>query len=132
MIRADEWNWFGESAHFVCGRWCRFHLATQIGDYLVSTVGKYVHPRNSGGSERTEAGWIMEHPDGEELGASRHYETMVFLAGPSCTKEGCDCGMPTLADASELEARGYATAGEATRGHLLMCMKVSLWEAIRA
>lgn len=48
MINANEWEWFGNAAHFICGRWCRFHLATKVGKYLISTVGEYVSPRNSG------------------------------------------------------------------------------------
>jgi hypothetical protein len=53
-IPVHNWKWFGSAAHFICGRWCRFHLATQVGRYLISTVGEFVHPRH-GGSERAEA-----------------------------------------------------------------------------
>ena len=33
-------KWFGSPGHFICSFDCRFHLCTQVGDYLVSTVGE--------------------------------------------------------------------------------------------
>jgi hypothetical protein len=35
-------RWFGHAGHFICAEWCRFHLCTQVGPYLISTVGEYV------------------------------------------------------------------------------------------
>ncbi len=122
-IPASEWKWFGESAHFICGRWCRFHLATQIGGFLVSTVGKYIHPRHSGGKETSEMEWVADHQNGEEIGCDRFYETMVFVAGKPCDHKECLCGMPEIAS-SELDFEGYQTPGAATAGHMRMCQ---LW-----
>lgn len=36
----SSWEWYGHPAHFICGDKCRFHLATKVGKYLVSTVGE--------------------------------------------------------------------------------------------
>lgn len=119
----SEWKWFGSPAHFICGRWCRFHLCTLVGPWLVSTVGEYIHPRHAQGSEQAESEYLVEHPFGEEIGCNRLFETMVFRAGAPCTEEGCQCGLPELADAGELDSRGYNTRGDATKGHHAMCLK---------
>lgn len=122
VVPVGEWEWFGHAAHFICGRWCRFHMATKVGDYLVSTVGLYVHPRHSAGSERAESEWLQKHPNGEEVGCDRFYETMVFKSVGRCEVPGCNCGLP-LIDGSELDFEGYQTAGDATKGHHAMCAK---------
>ena len=115
-----KWRWLGEAAHFCCGRWCRFHLATVIGPYLVSTVGNYVHPRHSGGSEATEARWIAAHPDGDEIGVDRLYETMVFkVTEGECE---CGCGQPNF-DAANVDFYSYNTRKDAAAGHMAMCHK---------
>ena len=44
MIPVSDWIWFGTPGHFICANYCRFHLCTRVGDYLVSTVGEYVPP----------------------------------------------------------------------------------------
>ena len=85
---------------------------------MVSTVGAYVHPRNSGGSEQAEAEWLKANYPGEDIGLDRKYETMVFECGEKCD---CGCGGYRLADGNELGARGYMTADEATAGHMEMC-----------
>lgn len=120
-------KWFGNAAHFCCGQWCRFHLATQVGPWLISTVGEYVHPRHSGGSERTEEEWLSKNFPGEDIGIGRKYETMVFRAGEPCSIKTCGCGMPKI-DGSEFDAAGYNSAGEATEGHMKMIAK---WSKIK-
>lgn len=122
----SEWKWFGSVGHFICGRWCRFHLATQVGIWFISTVGEYVHPRHSEGSERKESEWLKENWPGEDIGCDRKYETMVFTAGLPCTREGCNCGMPLPDDYTEIDANGYNTAGDATAGHMKMCEKYAM------
>lgn len=119
---AAGWEWFGHAAHFICGRWCRFHMATKVGKYLVSTVGEYVHPRHSNGSEMQEAGWLKANAPGEDIGCGRKYETMVFLAGKRCSSKDCGCGLPEISG-SELDFRGYNTAREARDGHMALCVK---------
>jgi len=122
-IPKKDWRWFGNAGHFIAGQWCRFHLCTQIGSHLISTVGEYVHPRHGKGTELGGAHWLKKNWPGEEIGFNRFYETMVFEVGPPCTAEGCNCGLPALASAEELDFKGYKTAEEATAGHLAMCKK---------
>lgn len=130
-IPEKDWKWFGFPAHFICAQWCRFHMATQIGDYIVSTVGQYIHPRHSMGSERAEAKWRQQHPNGEEIGVDRFYETMVFKAGPVCASASCGCGLPEISG-HELDFKGYQNAGEATRGHMEICKTVASGKFARA
>ena len=108
MIPTNEWKWFGTHGHFVCGHYCRFHLCTQVGKYLISSLGEYIHPRHSNG--------------GEEIGCGRKYETMVFFAGEPCSEPSCNCGLP-LIDGHEIDMNAYNVRGEANRGHLEMCKK---------
>lgn len=126
VVEAVQWEWYGHNAHFICGRWCRFHMATKVGPWLVSTVGLFVHPRRSGGGETPEREWLKDNPNGEEVGCDRFYETMVFKAGAPCAVEGCGCGLPAI-NGSEVDFLGYQTAGEARKGHMELCRK---WAAI--
>ena len=119
MVKANKWKWFGRSGHFCCGEWCRFHLCTRVGRYIISTVGQFVHPRHSAGSERTEVEWLAKNPLGEEIGSGRHFETMVFRAGKPCS---CGCGQPTH-DGKDLDFAGYETCADARAGHRAMCNK---------
>ena len=128
IVSPEQWKWFGDPGHFICGRWCRFHLATQVGAFFVSTVGNYVHPRHSNGSEQQDAQYCQQNPDGEEIGIARHYETMVFNAGPPCDKEGCDCGMPCPEEFSALDALGANTRGKATANHYELCERAARGE----
>jgi hypothetical protein len=123
-VREADWEWFGHSAHFICGRWCRFHMATKVGDYLVSTVGEYIPPHRSG-SERAEAEWLKANFPGEDIGCDRKYETMVFRAGSPCAMPKCMCGLPSIAS-GELDFQGYNDAGAARTGHMALCR---MWAA---
>jgi hypothetical protein len=125
-IPKSEWKWFGNAGHYICAQWCRFHLCTQVGPYLISTVGAYVHPRHGMGSEQREADWVKANWPGEDIGLQRKYETMVFRAGALCIVEGCNCGIPCLDPATELDMDGYNQADEATAGHMKMC---EIWAA---
>jgi len=115
VIPQGEWKWFGHAGHFICGAWCRFHLCTLIGKYVVSTVGDYhgvMQIRDKG--ERTKA---------EEIGCGRKYETLVFKGnGETCTAAGCACGLPYI-DPSEIDSLCCNTAGEATKNHYALCAK---------
>lgn len=122
MIPQSKWVWHGEAAHFICGRWCRFHMATEIGPFLVSTVGLYVHPRHAQGHEGPEAEWLAAHPDGEEIGSDHFYETMVFRVTGYCHSKDCGCGLPTF-DPRELDFAGYKKRRAAREGHIAMCRK---------
>lgn len=116
----DKWEWYGNPGHFICSRWCRFHLTTKVGPWLVSTVGEYVHPRHGMGSEQKEAKWLKENWPGEEIGPRRTYETVVFRAGEPCNTEGCRCGVPQI-DGAECSFAGYNDAKAATAGHMRLC-----------
>lgn len=115
-ISESAWIWYGRPAHFICAEWCRFHMATKIGGYIVSSVGLYIHPRHVGGSEQQDYAYRRKNPNGEEIGCGRFYETMVFRAGEPCKAEGCACGLPTISG-SEIDSDGYQTTGEAHEGH---------------
>lgn len=122
-VNKAEWEWFGHPGHFICARWCRFHMTTKAGAWLVSTVGEMVPPHRSGGSEATEAAWLKDNYPGEDIGYNRKYETMVFLAGAPCSAEGCNCGLPFPEDYSERDALGANDAATARANHLEMCHK---------
>ena len=138
----ETWEWFGNHGHFILGRDCRFHLATLVGPWWVSTVGELLSDLTSreiiassrgieleGRGDERRADY-MRKIGWEEIGAGRTYETMVFAAGEErCAAEGCGCGMPIPADWSDLDSDGYNDAGSATRGHYAMCEK---WAAVDA
>ena len=123
-ISVSDWEWFGSPGHFICGRWCRFHLCTLVGEFLVSTVGAYVHPRHGQGSELKEQEWLKENWPGEDIGSDRKYETMVFKAGSRCVVEDCMCGVPGI-DGTMILSKGCNTAGEATENHYYLCKEVA-------
>jgi hypothetical protein len=105
VIDPGKWKWFGYAGHLCVAAECRFHLFTQVGDHLISTVGAG-HP---GGGERKTIG----------SGPGDYFETYVFEAGPPCSADGCDCGgMPTLASLIELDGVRARTAADAQANHL--------------
>lgn len=91
-------KYFGNAGHLCVSSQCRFHICTQVGKYLISTVGEYF----PSGSEKMES-----------VGIARFYETMVFKITGECD---CGCGLP-MHDCSELEIAAYQTAAEANKGH---------------
>ena len=132
-------RWFGNAAHFICGSHCRFHMATQVGRYLVSTVGELWPERSSREIHASiyDAAWLaanrqrrgddfdhayMQRFGYEEIGCDRKYETMVFRAGAPCTAKGCDCGLPTI-DGDALDFGTYNDARAATEGHMKLVAK---------
>ena len=123
MIGKDKWEWYGVHGHWVCGKWCRFHLFTKVGKYLVSTVGEYVHPRNSGGSEAVERAYLTDNPFGERIpiAEDKFYETMVFATGPRCRDKDCGCRIPTLKSGRELAGSRSKTRREAQKAHMKLC-----------
>lgn len=133
-IPRGQWQWFGNAGHLIVGQDCRFHLATKVGDYLVSTVGEYLPDSsvretiansegvvlNGKGDERRAD--YMRNVGWQNIGYGRKYETMVFRIGSYCNEEECHhCGIPIPADWGELDFEGYNDAGSATRGHYKMC-----------
>lgn len=147
-IEASEWQWFGHAAHFICSDKCRFHLATQVGKYLVSTVGELwperavreIHARSY------DPKWFKENHalkgdyfdaaymkrfGYDEIGYQRKYETMVFKAGPPCNRKDCGCGVPSI-DGGEIDLQSYGTAKHARDGHLELCRKWASAPALAA
>lgn len=107
MIPHNEWRWFGSAGHLIVSSSCEFHLTTQVGDLLISTVGDYRQTRGD--------------KDYTAIGAGRTFETMVFRVGAPCE---CGCGLPDLVDAgANIDFAGYTDRAAATRGHLAMCEK---------
>jgi hypothetical protein len=138
-VPKDKWVWFGNAGHFICGRWCRFHLTTKVGPWLVSTVGEYWPERSTREimAEIEDGAWFAanKHLRGDyfdhaymqrfgyaEIGCDRKYETMVFRAGKPCVAERCGCGLPEI-DGHELDMDSYNDAKAATLGHRAMCAK---------
>ena len=102
-----NWKWFGDAGHFCLASKCRFHLCTEVGKFLVSTVGDlHKNPED-------------ENP--EPLGIyDGFYETAVF---PTLeTRCSCGCGMPDI-DLQQIEMVRFNTRKEANEGHLQMCLK---------
>ncbi len=111
MIQESKWRWYGNAGHLCVGEYCRFHLTTRVGEFLVSTVGDYFPD--------SKVAEICKHPkdNPQEIGCGRLFETMVFLTTGPCP---CGCGMPAI-DAAELDFSGYNDRKAANEGHLRMC-----------
>ena len=112
-IPAEKWKWFGMAAHFICGDRCLHHIATQVGPYIISTVGHYIP---SSVDPRAPRG--LEHA--EEIGLGRKFETFVFRAsGQLCD---CGCGVPQIipSEIDSLHANDHPTADD---NHMKMCRK---------
>lgn len=91
---------FGTAGHLCVSESCRFHLCTQVGNVLVSTVGDYVQPGVEGFAD---------------VGYGRKFETMVFsVGGEQCD---CGCGAPRVDNWAEIECLGYNSRREANEGH---------------
>ena len=99
--------WYGNAGHFIYASRCRFHLCTEVGEYLVSTVGEfYAKPDDK---EMTPVGgWNKDL-----------YETKVFKWEGRC---GCGCGLPEI-EPEDLECVRYETPKEANEGHRELCEK---------
>lgn len=118
-IPESKWTWFGNAGHFICSSWCKFHLTTQVGRFLVSTVGEYV-PLYKAQTEQMERAFLSKNPFGEEIGYGRLYETMVFETSGVCEAKGCACGLPMIIP-SEIKFDGYNNRKDANFGHLVLC-----------
>lgn len=139
MLTKQDWKWFGHAGHYILADRCQFHLTTQVGKYLVSTIGQLWSDESVRRiiAEIYDPEWwqqhltlrgdafdrlYMEQFGYEEIGIGRKFETMVFLAGDPCRTPECGCGKPEITGA-ELGMKGYNTAGYAARGHMEMCEK---------
>lgn len=106
----------GCAGHLVVARDCQWSRHTQIGDsYRVSTIGNY-YPSvqtNTGPPQRQPLGFV---PDS-------FFETMVFETIDKLAADSENCGCHEVKDWTEIDFRGYATAGEAQLGHEQMVEK---------
>ena len=112
VIPEQKWKWFGHAGHFCAADSCRFHLCTQVGRYLISTVGDcYL---NSASGERVTLG----------AGKDSFFETYVFRVQPGkrCIDSSCGCGQPNI-DLCEIEGVRVATARKATAQHISACRR---------
>jgi len=100
-------KWYGNAGHFCAAINCAFHLCTEVGEYLISTVGEYRQP------EDKEISIIG-------VGTKGFYETFVFKTDGARCK--CGCGLPEI-NLLSVEEIIYATPKEANEGHMDLCRK---------
>lgn len=137
LIPHSEWEWYGKSAHFIMGNDCRFHLATKVGEYMISTIGEYlpdapireILAKSRGiklqGKGDARLADYMKKIGYEEIGYKRKYETMIFRCAGLCQ---CGCGQPTI-DPEDLWFDCYDNPGESRDGHMKLCTKIAQgWE----
>lgn len=109
MTPIEKWKWFGLPGHFIAAASCRHHLCTQVGRYLVSTVGDY-YPRGKDNRRET-------------IGCDRFFETFVFnLTKGKCE---CGCGLPKF-EPSEIDSLPANDVATADRNHMKLCRKFAL------
>jgi len=113
-IPESKWKWFGHAGHLIVAADCQFHLCTQVGQFVISTVGDYRPHRKRKGDNL---------PEPEQVGYDRLYETYVFRTDhhKPCT---CGCGMPSV-DYSEIDSLWANTATDARDNHITLCNKYS-------
>ncbi len=108
-ITKADWVWMPHPAHYCVAYRCRYHLATCIGGYIISTVG-----------EKAPIDCKEEYPSWEPISSGGIlYETMVFKARKS--KEIC-CPYE-VAKHRELDCFRSMDRGDAYKGHLALCYK---------
>jgi hypothetical protein len=107
-MAGKDWKWFGHAGHLIISARCQFHLTTQVGDYLISTVGDF-HPDPLSNPQKIDT-----------VGVDRLYETMVFKIDGYCD---CGCGLPHPDTYAEIDFEGYNTPKKANEGHLNFCKK---------
>ena len=134
-----NWIWMPHAAHLIVGQDCRFHLATYVGKWIVSTVGEYLPDSNvrevlaesrgldlQGRGDERRHDWMKKNGY-EEIGFNRKYETMVFKAQrrpkKELAKDGTTCCPWEQQSGTEVDMVGYNTPERAYLGHLKMCAK---------
>jgi len=109
MIPQEKWKWFGHPGHYCCADRCLFHLCTQVGKYLISSVGEMPNSANTG---------LVD------IGCNRKYEAMVFKWKNKCNDKKCGCDMPEIIP-SELEMLPSNNRDDAQKNHMKLCKKYS-------
>lgn len=138
MMKKDKWVWMPHAGHCIIGDWCRFHLSTYVGKYLVSTIGEYWPERAVREIHASihDPKWFAENiglkGDNfdnayrkkfgfEDIGCDRKYETMVFKA----MKSDHRCCPYKMISGEDIDMDSYNDADSAYIGHLNMCKKWS-------
>ena len=114
-MKSKSWKWSGFAGHHICADRCMFHLSTDVGDHLVSTVGKF-HPDMNQSFPDRELGPV------DTVGHNRLYETMVFNKKTNVQPCSCGCGIPEVVR-NEIECLPANDPGTATENHMAMCRK---------
>jgi hypothetical protein len=137
-MNRSRWKWYGHAGHFICSPWCQFHICTNVGKYLVSTVGEYMPDETVREITAQSKGVTLEGRGDARyadymkkigftpMGAGPHcYETLVFkITQGKCEAKDCGCNMPKVSW-SEVDGSRALTAGEATKLHMKFCDKWS-------
>lgn len=122
-------------AHFICASDCKFHLATKVGKYIISTVGEYfpdapvreifansrkIELKGMGDARRSD---YMKKIGFEELHFGGWlYETYVFKAMKSPVL-GCKACPFVIDSGSTVDEQCAKTSDEAFKLHYRMCDK---------
>lgn len=109
-VPIEKWKWYGMPGHLIVGDRCVHHLCTEVGQYLISTVGEYRPDHKK---------------DREEVGCGRFFETYVFKLGRKFKRCSCGCGVPTPSDMCEIDSLPANDAINADKNHMKMCRKYS-------
>ena len=103
-------KYFGYAGHFIGAPMCLFIITTQVGNYLISSVGDY---RPKGCYEKQEI-----------VGGGKLFETMVFMTTENkCELSYCNCNMPEVVKWTPIDTIYANTAGEAQNNHEKMIKK---------
>jgi len=134
-MKKSDWKWMPHPAHFICSKDCKFFLATEVGGYIVSTVGEYwpdskireIFARSRGikiaGIGDSWDAEYMEKIGFEEFGHGGYlYETMVFKSA-KMPKNGCDSCAFKIESGKNIDLDRYKTGNEARKGHYDLCRK---------
>ena len=111
-LDVERWVWDGHAGHLVVGHSCRFHLATRVGHYIVSTVGEYIPPKGS----RTDG--TGDYEGMKTVGIGRLFETYVFPASGD--------GYGEVDDWSEIDRLPANDHDTATANHMAMCRRYAI------
>lgn len=112
MIPIAEWKWSGQAGHQCVSNYCRYHLTTVVGIYIISTVGDW-HPKGAGKMEK--------------LTLYGYYDTAVF----EVDEELLECGCVQI-KGEQLDGKQYGNVKcpELEKGHFDMCMKYAKLQAV--
>lgn len=110
-IKRKDWKWLGYAGHFCQCYKCKFSLATEIGDFLVSTIGDMHN----------------DFYDDDPItigGEGSFYETMVFSLKDEYYHDDSGCRVPDYCDC--IQSEYYMDSVHAREGHMKICKQISL------